>query len=80
MLKRIFNDHPASVDETYFEHLLFAMKFAGSLFLAASAAIIHALIPCLCEKTASGIINRLHHRMHHRHTISQPESAIMPAE
>jgi len=80
MFKKIFNDHPASVDETYWEHFHFALTFAGSLFLAAGAALVHALVPCLCEKTASTIINRLYHRMHSRHTISQPESNIVAAE
>lgn len=84
MFKRIFKDHPASVDETYFEHLCFALTFAGSLFVAGGAAIVHALVPCLCEKTASTIINRLHHRMHNRHhneeTVSQPDAVIIAAE
>ena len=33
---------------------------------AAFAALIHAFIPCLCEKTASRTINELHMRMHNR--------------
>lgn len=62
MLARIFLDHPAKVEETFFEHMLFASKFAGLLFLAGGAALVHALIPCLFEKTASGIIARLYER------------------
>lgn len=84
MFNQIFRDHPASVDETYFEHLRFALTFAGSLFLAGAAALVHALVPCLCEKTASTIINKLHHRMNHRHnneeTVSQLDTIILPAE
>lgn len=67
MLQRLFMDHPSSVDETYFEHFRFALTFAGLLLLAGGAALVHALIPGLCQKTASTIINRLHHRMHNRH-------------
>ncbi|MDW4497843.1 DUF6356 family protein [Sulfitobacter sp. D35] len=67
MFQRIFLDHPATVDESYFQHMAFAARFALSLFAAAGAALVHAVIPCLFEKTASGIINRLHHRMHNRH-------------
>jgi hypothetical protein len=65
-LTRLFTHHPASVDETYLEHMRFAGGFAASLLLAGMAALIHALLPFLFEKTASTIINRLHHRMHNR--------------
>ena len=66
MIARIFLEHPAKVDETFLEHMAFPMKFSGLLFMAAGAALVHAFVPCLCEKTASGIIEKLHHRMHNR--------------
>lgn len=66
MITRVFLSHPASVDETFFEHMRFALRFSGLLFAAAGAALVHAFIPCLFEKTASGIIEKLHHRMHNR--------------
>lgn len=62
MLARVFLDHPAKVNETFFEHMLFALRFAGLLFLAAGAAFTHAIIPCLFEKTASRIIKTLYER------------------
>lgn len=65
-LTDLFTAHPRSVDETYLEHMAFAGKFSGQLFLAAFAALAHAILPFTFEKTASGIINRLHHRMHNR--------------
>ena len=66
MLRRLFLDHPQSVDETYFEHLRFAGWFSGQLALASGAALIHAILPFLFESTASRIIDRLHRRMHNR--------------
>lgn len=66
MITRVFLDHPAKVDETFFEHMMFALRFSGLLFAAVSAALVHALIPCLFEKTASGIIARLYARTHNR--------------
>lgn len=66
MIQRIFLSHPASVDETFLQHMRFALRFSGSLFLAGSAALVHAFVPCLCERTASRIIADLHHRMHNR--------------
>lgn len=65
-LVRLFTAHPASVEESYFEHMRFAAGFAGSLLLAGAAALVHAVLPFLLERTASTIINRLHHRIHNR--------------
>ncbi|MEL6998829.1 MAG: DUF6356 family protein [Pseudomonadota bacterium] len=61
-----FTAHPASVDETYGEHFRFALGFAGTLFLAAGAALTHAILPFCFEKTASRIIARLYARTHNR--------------
>ncbi len=66
MIARIFLSHPQSVDETYLEHAAFAGRFSGRLFLAAGAAAIHALIPCLFEKTASRIVAELYAKTHNR--------------
>lgn len=68
MLRRTFLDHPASVDETYVEHLAFALHFAARLAAAAGAALVHALIPCLFEKTASRIVAELYAKTHNRGT------------
>jgi hypothetical protein len=66
MIDRVFLDHPRSVDESYFEHLLFASRFSAKLLTAAAAAMVHALVPCLFEKTASKIIADLYARTHNR--------------
>ena len=66
MFKSIFLDHPASVDETYGEHFLFALKFSATLFVAAFAALLHALVPAACERTASRIVAKLYNRTHNR--------------
>lgn len=68
MLDKIFLNHPRSVEESYGEHFLFALKFSGTLFLAAFAALIHAVIPCACEKTASKIVARLYDKTKNRGT------------
>ncbi len=65
-LYRTFVEHPQSVDETYFEHFIFAARFSGTLFVAAFAALIHAIIPAACKRTASTRIEVLHRRMHNR--------------
>jgi len=65
-INAIFLDHPASVDETFLEHFRFALTFSLWLFAAACAALVHALIPALFEKTASNIIRRLYKRIEFR--------------
>ncbi|MFQ1702473.1 DUF6356 family protein [Loktanella agnita] len=63
----LFLDHPASVDESYFQHMRFALGFAFCLTVAATAALIHAVIPAACETTASRILRRLHAKIESRH-------------
>ena len=63
MLKALFCDHPASVDETYTEHMAAAGGFALRLFVAAIVCSVHAILPFLFEKTASVMIGELHDRM-----------------
>ena len=65
-IAKLFTDHPASVDETYFGHMAFAGWFASRLLLAAGAALVHAFLPFLFETTASRIIRELYERTHNR--------------
>lgn len=66
MISKVFLDHPNSVDETYLEHARFAATFSFWLFMAAGAALIHAIIPAAFEKTGSRIIARLYAKTHNR--------------
>jgi hypothetical protein len=63
MFARLFISHPESVGESYFEHQRAALSFAGPLLLAGFACLLHAVIPGLCERTASSRIAALHDRM-----------------
>jgi len=63
MFARLFLTHPRSVGESYFEHQRVAISFAGPLLLAGFACLLHAVIPGLCERTASSRIERLHARL-----------------
>ena len=66
MLKTLFLSHPAAVGESYFEHAVFAARFALLLFAAAGAALVHAVLPFAFERTASTIVARLYERTHNR--------------
>ncbi|MFT5313087.1 MAG: hypothetical protein ACI8Z9_001572 [Paraglaciecola sp.] len=63
MFKKLFIDHPASIQETYVEHFVHAMSFSLKLFKAAFACFVHAVVPGLCIKTGSRAITELHHSM-----------------
>ena len=65
-IDKLFLDHPHSVDETYIEHAGVAFGFSMKLFVAAFAALIHAILPGMFEKTASKIICGLYQRMNNR--------------
>ena len=59
----IFTAHPQAVGESYFQHLFFASKFAGWMFLAGLIALIHALLPFLFEHTAGNIVKTMARRL-----------------
>ena len=67
LISAVFLDHPATVNETYFQHMRFALTFAFWLAMAGLAALVHAFIPAACETTASRILRRLVAKMDARH-------------
>lgn len=74
-LSKLFTDHPAAVHETYFGHMAFAAWFASRLFLAAGAALVHAVLPFLFETTASTIVRQLYERTAKRASEPAPATA-----
>ena len=63
MKTSLFTAHPASVDETYWEHLGVALSFAWTLLAASLACLIHAVFPFLFVATGSSMIAGLNERM-----------------
>ena len=63
MFKRLFVDHPASVGESYVEHMGVAASFGAAMFVGSLACFVHAVFPGLCVKTGSGVVTTLHRRM-----------------
>jgi hypothetical protein len=55
-----FRDHPASVGETYLQHLTLALSYSVRLFAAGLAALVHGFLPFLFEKSASVAIKQMH--------------------
>lgn len=59
-LTKLFTEHPASVDESYGEHLAMATGFGVRMILGGIACLIHGLLPFLFVKTGSRQIGALH--------------------
>lgn len=77
MSANFFSRHLESVDETYFEHFGHAMRFAGTLAIAAAVCFVHALLPFIFERTGSRLVGRLHQRMVvNRHREGEREQRI----
>ena len=66
MFTRLFRDHPAKVGETYVEHMAFAFGFSLRLFRAGLAALLHGVVPALCETTASSEVLAMNEEIRRR--------------
>jgi hypothetical protein len=62
-LLRAFTEHPASVDETYTEHMGRAACFGFRMIGAGFACLVHAVLPFLFVRTGSSAIAELNDRM-----------------
>lgn len=77
-LHELFNDHPASVGESYAEHLAAASGFGWRMILAGLACLAHGLLPFLFTRTGSDAIRDLHTRMV-TNRRRMPEATGVPA-
>jgi len=76
---KAFTAHPASVGETYGEHMAAAGGFGRDLILAGLACLVHAVLPFLFVRTASLAVTDLHDRMvRHRARRKSVEPAGRP--
>jgi hypothetical protein len=55
-----FTEHPASVGETYLEHLVFACRFGCRMLAGGVVCCIHGVLPFLFTSTGSRIVLDLH--------------------
>ncbi len=62
-LIRAFTGHPASVGESYAEHLFRAAYFGTRMVFAGIACLVHGLLPFLFVRTGSRAIAELNDRM-----------------
>ena len=59
-MRNIFKEHPNSVGESYFKHMLFAIKVGLKLILWGFAAIFHGIFPFVLKTYVSSNIKKLH--------------------
>ena len=79
MIRR-FTDHPASVNETYLQHMRAAFGFGTSMFAGSLACFVHGLFPWLFLTMGSDTIRRLHHRMVTHRVVRPPMAGKTAAE
>lgn len=82
MIKKLFTEHPHSVNETYGEHFGVALSFAAHMAVGSLVCLVHAFLPFLFEKTGSRIVTGLNDRMvaHRVRTSSLAKGSPFPAE
>lgn len=77
-MHRLFTEHPASVGETYGQHLVQASYFGGRMVFAGLACLLHALLPFLCVRTGSQAIEELNAKMLARRRHPQANESHSP--
>lgn len=60
MLRALFVDHPASVGESYAQHLRVATRFGWRLTRGGLACMIHGALPFLFRTSGSDTVRDLH--------------------
>jgi hypothetical protein len=72
-LIRPFTEHPASVGESYLQHLGRAAGFGTRMMFAGFACLVHGVLPFLFVRTGSRAISELSDRMLvNRRVVNRP--------
>jgi hypothetical protein len=59
----MFSEHPASVGETYAEHMRSAFRFGVLLLGASIACLVHGILPWVLKTRGSETVRLLYDRM-----------------
>jgi len=75
---KAFTQHPETVGETYFEHLVSASGYAATMAAGAVACLLHGIFPFAFQASGSRRIRELHHRMvtHRTAGKTRPEPGL----
>jgi hypothetical protein len=75
-ISRWFTAHPATVGESYGEHLATATSFGGRMVLAGIACMLHGLLPFLFVRTGSRAVGELNAQLVARRSAGSASSAL----
>jgi hypothetical protein len=73
-----FTAHPASVGESYTQHLGSAFGFAFRMLGGGLACLVHGVFPFLFTGTGSGVIRQLHETMVLKRSAAGPARTAEP--
>lgn len=62
-IAQLFTEHPASVGESYWQHLRHASGFGLRMVVSGLACMLHGLLPFLFVRTGSRQVALLHDQM-----------------
>ena len=73
---QLFKEHPASVGETYVEHLGCASRIGAKMMWGGLACMLHGIFPFLFTRTGSSVLIELHaEAVERRHTSEASEKS-----
>lgn len=76
-MKNIFTQHPHSMNETYWQHLVCAVKFGSKMMIGGVACLIHAIFPFLFEKTGSNFLFQMMHDYVGRSPVNDNRTVVL---
>lgn len=76
MARISFTEHPASVGETYVEHMGVAASFGWRMLGASLACFVHAILPFAFVRTGSSAVAELHERMVRKRVTERGQSVL----
>lgn len=77
MIRRLFHDHPASVGESYAEHLGVAGRFGWRLMRGGLGCMLHAILPFVCTTSGSDTVRDLHAELVAKRTAARAAQTQM---
>ena len=63
LIDHLFLAHPRSAGQGYFEHMRFAWSFAATMAVGTVAALVHGLLPFVCQTAAGDRVRALYARL-----------------
>lgn len=79
MFRKLFVDHPRTVNETYGEHWFVANRFGLLMIVAGLGTMLHGFVPGVMTRTGSNMVRKLYGEMTRRQSgAAQPASVPAP--